>query len=70
MVRGLFAALLGMVAGSAVRVLASRSGVLALCLCASSVLHLWIGWGNHWERLEQIGIIHYNLIVIANDVYF
>ena len=36
---GAFAAVLGMAAGSAVRVRASRSRVLLVCLCASLVPH-------------------------------
>ena len=53
LVRGAFAAVLGTVAGSAVHVRASRSCALLVRLCASSVLHLWIGWGSHGRGLNR-----------------
>ena len=52
-VHGVFAAVLGMVAGSAVHVHASCSCELLVCLQRFFCMHLWIGWGSHGRGLKK-----------------
>jgi hypothetical protein len=67
---GTCGAVTGMVVGSAVRALPSDSAGLCVRLWTLPWGPVWIVWVPCLKRLEQIGIIHDNLIVIANDVYF